>query len=201
MKNSKVKIRTTAESCCHKNESASRIPISTVLNCFGGSQRSSAGLSATCVNIAGRANSTGGGGLLRCSTSLWLLLLFSCSPLSTAFAQDSAFAYQGRLSDGGQPANGTYDLEFTVYDAASNGSVAGGPQTNLAVTINDGLFTTALDFGSNLFDGTTYWLEIGVRTNGSGGSFVTLNPRQELLPTPNALFARRGSLRSATRVR
>ena len=45
-----------------------------------------------------------------------------------------------------------------------------------------------LDFGPTVFNGTTYWLEIGVRTNGGGG-FITLSPRQQLTPAPNAIFA------------
>ncbi len=38
--------------------------------------------------------------------ALWLLL--ACA----AFAQTTAFTYQGRLTDGGSPANGSYDLQF-----------------------------------------------------------------------------------------
>ena len=41
--------------------------------------------------------------------------------------QGTAFTYQGRLNDGGNPATGLYDLRFGLYDAAS----AGGQQGNL----------------------------------------------------------------------
>lgn len=34
-----------------------------------------------------------------------------------AFAQTSTITYQGRLTDGGTAANGTYDLQFKLYDA------------------------------------------------------------------------------------
>jgi hypothetical protein len=40
----------------------------------------------------------------------------------TALAQGSAFTYQGRLTDGGAPPAGTYELEFKLYDAASGGT-------------------------------------------------------------------------------
>ena len=40
-----------------------------------------------------------------------------------------------------------------------------------------------------MFDGTAYWLQIGVRTNGGAASFTPLSPRQELTPTPYAIFA------------
>jgi hypothetical protein len=45
-----------------------------------------------------------------------------------------------------------------------------------------------LDFGPGVFDGTAYWLEIGVRTNGDG-AFTILSPRHELLATPYAVYA------------
>jgi hypothetical protein len=50
------------------------------------------------------------------------------------------------------------------------------------------LFTVTLDFGAAAFPGFDRWLEISVRTNGSG-SFATLSPRQALTPTPYAITA------------
>jgi hypothetical protein len=47
------------------------------------------------------------------------MLLFASD---TALAQNSTFTYQGRLTDGGAPANGTYELEFKLFDAASGGT-------------------------------------------------------------------------------
>src|SRR5207249_1716139 len=46
-----------------------------------------------------------------------------------------------------------------------------------------------VDFGVAVFDGTAYWLELGVRTNGSSGAFTTLSPRQILSASPYALYA------------
>jgi hypothetical protein len=126
-------------------------------------------------------------------TSLFTVLalpVFSIFNLefSTAQAQGTAFTYQGRLNNGANPANGSYDLKFSLFNVSNGGSAAAGPETNSLVVVNNGLFTTMLDFGPTVFNGTTYWLEIGVRTNGVGG-FVTLNPRQQLTPVPNAIFA------------
>jgi len=116
-------------------------------------------------------------------TLLALVGSLVAAPLGTAFT------YQGRLSDGANPANGIYDLRLTLYDAATNGSVVAGPLTNAAVAVSNGLFTTALDFGSGVFDGNARWLELGVRSNGSAADFTTLSPRQPLTPTPYALLA------------
>ena len=118
------------------------------------------------------------------------LILFAAITLSSfsAFAQGTAFTYQGRLNDGASPASGGYDLTFAVFDADSIGSQVGATLTNSAVAVSNGLFTVTLDFGAGIFPGNPRWLEIGVATNGSG-SFDTLSPRQALLPTPYAMFA------------
>ena len=105
------------------------------------------------------------------------------APLSTSFT------YQGRLTDGGSPANGTYDFEFKLYDAASSGTPVGSTVTEDDVTVTDGLFTVGLDFGSGIFTGDARYLEIGVRQGASAGAFTTLTPRQALTATPYALYA------------
>ncbi len=107
---------------------------------------------------------------------------------STAFAQGTAFSYQGKLNDNGGPATGIYDLRFTIFDAVTNGNVVSGILTNAATPVTNGLFTVTLDFGSGVFTGNARWLEIAVRTNGASG-FVTLTPRQPLTPTPYAILA------------
>jgi hypothetical protein len=107
--------------------------------------------------------------------------------VSPALAQGTAFTYQGRLNDGTNPANGQYDLLFAVYDAAFEGSQRGPIVTNTTAVTN-GLFSVAPDFGPDVFTGTNLWLEILVRTNGSG-EFSTLSPRQPILPSPYAIMA------------
>src|SRR5215472_2677057 len=111
------------------------------------------------------------------------------SQLSTAYAQGTAFTYQGRLNDGAGPANGNYDLRFTIYDSPSGGLTVGEPITNTATSVSNGLFTVTLDFGLEVFTGPDRWLEIAVRTNGSASAPQTLSPRQELTATPYAVTA------------
>ena len=111
------------------------------------------------------------------------------SALCLAVPVGTGFTYQGRLADSSNPAQGIYDFRFTIYDAASGGSAVAGPITNSPVTVSGGLFTTTLDFSSDIFTGDARWLEIGVRTNGGGADFTLLEPLQELTPTPYALYA------------
>jgi len=115
-----------------------------------------------------------------------LCYLLSAICLS-AFAQGTAFTYQGRLNNGGGPASGSYDLTFSLFNLGSGGVAIAGPVTNSAVEVTNGLFTTQVDFGSVL-NGATNWLEIAVSTNGAN-SFTTLAPRQQITPTPYAITA------------
>jgi trimeric autotransporter adhesin len=100
----------------------------------------------------------------------------------------TAFTYQGRLQQLGAGANGSYDFRFILFTADLGGSQIGPIQTNSAVAVQSGLFTTEIDFGVNAFTGGERWLEIYVRTNGSG-TFTLLTPRQPVRPTPYAMHA------------
>ncbi|MDH7502211.1 MAG: hypothetical protein QHJ82_05780 [Verrucomicrobiota bacterium] len=80
----------------------------------------------------------------------------------------TSFTYQGKLTDGGV--------------------ATGGPITNSAIFVTNGMFTTILDFGPGTFTGDARWLEIAVRTNGAS-MFTVLSPRQPMTPVPYALFS------------
>jgi len=99
----------------------------------------------------------------------------------------TAFTYQGYITDTGNPANGSYNLAFKLYNDASAGTQVGSTVTKNAVTVSEGYFTVELDFG-DWFDGTALWLEIGVQGPGDPG-FTVLSPRQPLSPTPYAINA------------
>ena len=117
--------------------------------------------------------------------SLLLLAIFSAAVCSTR-AQGTAFTYNGSFNVGNTPAAGNYDLNFTLYDSITNGT-SFGSVTNPGTSITNGLFSLALDFG-NVFNGSNYWLELAVRTNGAL-QFTTLSPRQLVTPTPYAIYS------------
>lgn len=129
-----------------------------------------------------------------CRMILVLLLLNATLP---AEAQSSLFTYQGRLQDGGLPANGTYDFQFTVWDALTGGTQlpAVGPVIlqRPGVQVTGGVFTVQLDFSAgafpgapNVFAGPDRFLEVGVRHN-SVESYTLLSPRQQITSTPYAV--------------
>lgn len=118
-------------------------------------------------------------------TSLFLAIQsVLAAPLGTAFT------YQGRLHDNGAPANGSYDLYFTLFDAVSGGAPS-QPVHLENVNVANGLFTVQLDFGS--LGNQARWLEIQVRPGSSSGSFTALQPRQALTAAPFAQFALNGT--------
>lgn len=100
-------------------------------------------------------------------------------PLAAA-AGGSSFNYQGRLLDGGQPFNGTVDLEFRLFDGPQDGQLLAAPIVEPQVPISDGLFQIALDFGAAAFQSAPRYLEI--RINGD-----VLGDRQPIRPAPMAL--------------
>ena len=103
------------------------------------------------------------------------------------------FTYQGRLTSSGSPANGQYDLRFTLYDALTGGTQVGSSLTHSNQTVSDGLFTVTLDFGAGAFQGSARWIEIAVRTAG-GPSFTALSPRQALTAAPYAVSLMPGAV-------
>jgi hypothetical protein len=123
-----------------------------------------------------------------------LLITITVVSISVAIldAQTSlgtAFTYQGRLTDDGALANGSYDLQFTLFDAATNGNQVGTPITHANVAVTNGVFTVALDYGGGIFTGLARWLSVGVRPGGTSGAFTIIAPRQQLTASPNALYS------------
>ncbi len=105
----------------------------------------------------------------------------------------SSFTYQGRLELDGVPVTGNRTLRFTLRSDAVANTTVGTPQTQ-ALTVTDGQFAAALDFGVNAFDGQARWVDVEVET--SPGVFAMLPPRQPLTATPYALFSQQTAAHS-----
>src|SRR6266550_3928282 len=121
------------------------------------------------------------------------LVLLVCA--TECFAQTTAFTYQGRLTDAGPPASGSYDMQFKLFDTAAGGTQQ--PQASpvtitfegeQAVPVAKGVFTVQLDFGAGAFPGADRYLEVGVRHHGET-TFTPISPRQQVISTPYAIRA------------
>ncbi|MEJ2208327.1 MAG: hypothetical protein P8129_04740 [Anaerolineae bacterium] len=113
----------------------------------------------------------------------------------------SGFTYQGRLTDGdGRPISDACDLDFTLWDAESGGTLI-GHQVVFDVPVDDGYLAVLLneggELGTDAFTGGARWLKIGVRCSADGGWHVL--PGQQLLSAvPYALSLRPGAMISGT---
>ncbi|HEY3244697.1 MAG TPA: hypothetical protein VGM03_15255 [Phycisphaerae bacterium] len=103
----------------------------------------------------------------------------------------TAFTFQGRLTDGGSPPTGTYDLQFKLFDALTGGAQVGSTIQLDNVSVTNGLFTVSLNFGAQ-FNSDALWLELGVHPGAQpvGNPYTILAPRQALTGAPYALGVR-----------
>jgi hypothetical protein len=97
---------------------------------------------------------------------------------------------QGRLTDAnGIPLNGTYTVQFAVYDAAVGGALKCG-NVITTVTVTNGLFNSTLDFCDTLdaFEGDQMYLGVKV------GDDPEMTPRQLIQGVPYAFNLKRGAV-------
>ena len=99
------------------------------------------------------------------------------------------FTYQGLLKSSGGDHTGKCDFQFKLFSALTGGSQIGSTNQRSNVNVEDGRFTTSLDFGGSAFQGSNRWLQIAVRCPAGSGSYTTLSPRQRLTAAPYALYA------------
>jgi len=117
-----------------------------------------------------------------------LVLTITVAAVAGAAQIGTDFTYQGILSAGGVPANGSFDLRFILYNADSGGSQVGTTQYVADLDVSQGRVNAVLDFGA-VFDGTALWLEVSVRDGASTGAYTVLSPRQALNAGPYSQHA------------
>lgn len=109
-----------------------------------------------------------------------LTLLFLAA---NAWAQTTAFSYQGSLKDGGTPANGSFQMQFKLFDSLAGVGQIGSTITDVPVTVSQGTFAVKLDFAASALSGANRWIEVAVRRN-AGEAYTTLSPREQITSAP-----------------
>ncbi|MEO6688533.1 MAG: tail fiber domain-containing protein [Dokdonella sp.] len=113
---------------------------------------------------------------------LWLSAALAAALASLASpALAGAFTYHGNLQDAGNAAEGSYDIELTLYSAATGGRVIGGPMTLYAVPVHEGSFSTDVDFGQSIDASVQSYVAVKVRKAGAG-DFIALSERAAAVP-------------------
>jgi hypothetical protein len=129
----------------------------------------------------------------RLACALALITLAGAAGSTLAQPISSSFVYQGELRSAGSLHEGTADVRFSLWSAPTAGSLIGTPVEALDMDLTDGRFSVMLnaggEFGTAVFNGERRWIEISVRSPGSGGVYEILSPRQELTSTPYASHA------------
>ena len=90
-------------------------------------------------------------GFLVASTSLQAALTSTAivSGSTTAVVAADPISYQGRLSDNGSPASGSYDFQFTLRDAASAGNAL-GEAIKMTLSVQSGVFSASLPWSPSV---------------------------------------------------
>lgn len=123
------------------------------------------------------------------------ILLPLLASASSALAQSTAFTYQGELESSGVPANGLFDIRFTLFNVASGGTQVVVPQCVNNVQVTNGKFTVPIDFGQQFTTADPRFLQVEIRAD-TGSScaittgFTLLVPRQLLTAAPLASHAK-----------
>jgi hypothetical protein len=118
--------------------------------------------------------------------SFFLLIGFVLLCVSTSLAEvPQTINYQGHLaSSGGSPVNAAVDMTFTIYDAATNGTVLW--TEDQTVQVNNGIYAVALG-AINTIDQAIVddelWLGVKVGTD------AEMTPRHKLQSVPFAMKA------------
>ena len=100
----------------------------------------------------------------------------------------TAFNYQGELIFNGEPANGTFDMVFGLFDTPASGMDFQFAEVSQTVFVTDGWFSTEVDFGENTFFGARMWLEVIVIDPDTLDE-VVLGPRMAVNSVPFAQMA------------
>ncbi|MEO8804105.1 MAG: tail fiber domain-containing protein [Rudaea sp.] len=108
--------------------------------------------------------------------TLLFAALAAASIFSSGALRAAEFTYHGNLQDAGKPAEGTYDLELTLYSSPEGGKVVAGPLVMYKVPVHEGTFSTEADFGLLTHVTGPSWLGVAVRSAGKG-DFAPLSAR------------------------
>jgi hypothetical protein len=134
---------------------------------------------------------------------LVVALLAATGPTGAQSGAPTVVSYQGQVTVGGTPYDGTGYFKFAVVNAAgdttywsNDGTASGEPANAVQLTVSNGLFNVLLGDTSlanmtalpaSAFDGTERYLRVWFSSDGS--SFDLLSPDRRIAAVPYALQA------------
>jgi len=127
---------------------------------------------------------------------LFTLVVLSIVTMDRARAQvtvGTGLTYQGQLRQDGAALSEFVDFEFRLFTLPEGGTQVGPTAVRPFTLVENGLFSTLLDFGNSAFNGDARFLEISARNPAGSGEFVVLDPRQAITAAPYAVRANRSN--------
>ncbi len=115
-----------------------------------------------------------------------MVIALYVSSISGVNAATTKFNYQGKVIFNGSPANGSFGMNFVLYNAITNGTLLDG--ITQIYPINNGLLNAELDFGDVPFDGQDVFLEIRIQDPITQTTSI-LSPRVPINTAPYAILA------------
>ena len=135
---------------------------------------------------------------------LVVALLTATGPTGAQSGAPTVVSYQGQVTVGGAPYDGTGHFKFAVVNAAgdttywsNDGTASGEPVNAVALTVSNGLFNVLLGdtalanmtaLPATAFDGTERYLRVWFMEDG-GSAFTQLSPDRRIAAVPYALQA------------
>jgi hypothetical protein len=112
-----------------------------------------------------------------------IVVALAVTTIPASAQTNTTFTYQGDLMDSGAPADGTFNLDFSLWDALGVGTQIGSTINLVGVPVTGGKFAVELDFGASAFDNSGRWLEVAVMG-------IPLMPRHPITRSPYSIQTR-----------
>src|SRR5438874_6523899 len=118
------------------------------------------------VNDAGSIQRDTGTRMSKYRSTQLILALAVLAGIHAATAEATTLTYNAQLLQNGYPADGFYDVCFTVFEHWGGGNQVGGTLKVGPVPVRDGLLTYTLECADEIFTLPARWLEVAVRPSG-----------------------------------
>lgn len=129
--------------------------------------------------------------ILQCVVAI--LMVVGGTSASAQVNLESAFTYQGELTENGQEISAQCDFRFGLWSDNNdpNSGFQVGSDLELTAPVSNGVFTVELDFQSAIISGFAKWLNIEVCCpSGCAPGYTELVPRQRISAAPYAVRTR-----------
>jgi hypothetical protein len=118
-----------------------------------------------------------------------LAVLVVASAPAVAADATTGFTVQGQLKQDGNNVNSTASFRYQLWDAASGGNAVSSSLVVPGVTVQDGIFSSIVDFGEGAFNQQAVWMSVEVKLP-ADPDYVMMSARQQITNVPMTISSR-----------